>query len=235
MATPPMSPDSSFSQKSPLSASSPYSYKSLTTLEQRVNEFDKTAKYMVKVLEKTKEKIQKCEEEPSVIEHIKLSVAPDAATLISQGDTLILETHGKSPVLSQRLIMTQASLRDAYKEVQNTRITRNGNVVDSSIFLKSQNVHPENQYSPKEKFYTDKKFPASLLSASASKHIQLDDLAEKVLKRTRDLIAKPVDMQSEDELTRRILDIGVSRKDFFFVELAIVPDFAKTGIPVLPM
>ena len=113
--------EESFMQKSPLYTSSPYSYKSMTPLEQRVNEFEKTANYMIRKLEQTKQQIQNCGDGPAVIEHMKLSIAPDAATLISQGDTLILETHGKSQNLSHRLIVTQTSLRDKYKEVQSTK------------------------------------------------------------------------------------------------------------------
>lgn len=76
---------------------------------------------MIKKLEQTREKIDNCEDGPSVVENLKLTIAPDAATLISQGDTLILETHGKSNVLTQRLMDTQAQLRDKFKEVQNSR------------------------------------------------------------------------------------------------------------------
>ena len=108
-------------QKSPLYTSSPYSYKSATPLEQRVNEFEKTANYMIRKLDQTKLQILCCVDGPGAIEHMKLSIAPDAATLISQGDTLILETHGQSQVLSQRLIHTQTSLRDKYLEIQTTK------------------------------------------------------------------------------------------------------------------
>ena len=81
--------------------------------------------------------------------------------------------------------------------------------MDSSILNKDQNLNSENQYSPKEKFYTDKKFPSGLLATNGNA-IKLDDLASKVLKRTSDLIARPVDHKSEADLTRNILDIGVS-------------------------
>lgn len=69
-------------------------------------------------------------------------------------------------------------------------------------------MNADNQYSPKEKYYTDKKFPSDLLAKKEST-VKLDDLASKVLKRTSDLIAKPVDIKSETDLTRRVLDIGV--------------------------
>lgn len=78
----------------------------------------------------------------------------------------------------------------------------------SSILDKDKNLNSDNQYSPKEKYYTDKKFPSDLLATNGSS-VKLDDLASKVLKRTSDLIARPVDFKSEADLTRRILDIGV--------------------------
>jgi DeoR/GlpR family transcriptional regulator of sugar metabolism len=76
---------------------------------------------MIRKLDQTKEKIESCTEGPEVIDHMKLAIAPDAATLISQGDTLILETHGKSGQLTQKLMATQTQLRDKFKEVHNTR------------------------------------------------------------------------------------------------------------------
>lgn len=97
------------------------SYKKLTSLEQRVNEFDKTAKYMIKKLDQIREQLSSCGGGTNTIENLKLTIAPDAATLISQGDTLILETHGKSKTLTQRLMETQANLRDKFKSVQSFR------------------------------------------------------------------------------------------------------------------
>jgi phage shock protein A len=81
----------------------------LTSLEQKVKEFDKTAKYMIKKLDQTKTKIEQCDDGQTKIKLIEL---------ISQGDTLILETHGKSQELSDRLNNTQISLRNKYKEMQ---------------------------------------------------------------------------------------------------------------------
>ena len=51
-----------------------------------------------------------------------MSIAPDAATLISQGDTLIFETHGKaSGSLSQRVMQAQEKLREKFRQVKNLR------------------------------------------------------------------------------------------------------------------
>lgn len=185
-------------------------------LEQRVEQFEKTARYILKKLDQTLEQIRECDNETNAVEHMKLSIAPDAALILSQGDTLILETHGKNSMLTQRLLTIQKELRDKYKDVQNSNTTANGHS-QLSMLEKSQRHDPENQYSPKEKVFVDKKFPADLLrSNSASKHVKLDDLVSKVSKRVYDLISKPVDRASEEELTKRILDIGVSRKNIFF-------------------
>ncbi len=84
-------------------------------------EFDKTAKYMIRKLETTRQTIENCTEGPETIEHLKLSIAPDAATLISQGYTLVLETHGKSTELSATVMKTQASLREKSREMKHAR------------------------------------------------------------------------------------------------------------------
>lgn len=192
---------------------SPFNYKSLTSLDQRVSEFEKTARYTVKKLDQTLKEIENCNEDNSdiSIEHLKQSIAPDAALILSQGDTLILETHGKSPELLERLNIIQLALRDKYKDVQNCNVI-NANVNDSNLLMKEDSVN-DNQYSLKEKVFRDKKFPVDLLR-SPPQSIVLNDLVQKVSKRVNDLIAKPVDLNVEDELNRRILDIGVS--DFFF-------------------
>lgn len=91
------------------------------TLEQRVYEFDKTAKYMIKKLTATRESIEKCTEGPAAVENFKLTIAPDAATLISQGDTLVLETHGKSPDLSNTVMHTQSMLREKFREMKHAQ------------------------------------------------------------------------------------------------------------------
>ena len=197
--------DESFTNAAALmSTSSPFTYKSMTPLDQRVDQFEKTARYMMKKLDQTLQKIQTCNDGVSVIEHMKLSISPDAALILSQGDTLILETHGKNSSLTHRLLAIQKELRDKYKDVQNS------NTSNINLLEKNHNVDPENQYLPKEKVFADKKFPQDLLRSSSTSSIKLEDLVTKVLKRVNDLTAKPVDLSSEDELTKRILDIGVS-------------------------
>lgn len=201
------SPDDSFVGSPPLMTSSPFTYKSMTPLDQRVEQFEKTARYMMKKLDQTLQQIKECDDDgANVIEHMKLSIAPDAALILSQGDTLILETHGKNANLTQRLLTTQKDLRDKYKDVQNSNTTSN-----ISLLEKNHNMDPENQYSPKEKIFADKKFPVDLLRSSSTSSIKLEDLVAKVLKRVNDLISKSIDLSSEDELTKRILDIGVSK------------------------
>lgn len=91
------------------------------SLEQRVFEFDKTAKYMIKKLMATRESIEKCSDDPATIEHLKLTISPDAATLISQGDTLVLETHGKSSDLSNTVMTTQSLLREKFREMKHAQ------------------------------------------------------------------------------------------------------------------
>lgn len=107
----------------------PLSYKrtpSLLSLEQNVDEFEKTARYMIKTLDATRDKIENIIAADDVnyvtnIEHLKFSIQPNAATLISQGDTLVLETHGKSSVLSNRVMKTQSLLREKLREVQQAK------------------------------------------------------------------------------------------------------------------
>lgn len=201
-----------------MSTSSPFTYKSMTPLDQRVDQFEKTARYMMKKLDQTLQNIQTCNDGVSVVEHMKLSIAPDAALILSQGDTLILETHGKDQTLTQRLLAIQKELRDKYKDVQNSNTTTNINLLE-----KNHNMDPENQYSPKEKVFADKKFPVDLLRSTPTSAIKLEDLVSKVLKRVNDLIAKPIDLSSDDELTKRILDIGVSQiVNLFFLSFCCV-------------
>ncbi|XP_055596147.1 dystrophin, isoforms A/C/F/G/H isoform X5 [Uranotaenia lowii] len=177
------------------------SYKKLTSLEHRVDEFEKTAKYMIKKLEQTREQIDSCEENPSVIENLKLTIAPDAATLISQGDTMILETHGKSNLLTQRLMDIQTQLRDKFKEVQNSR---NYNKLNQSLGLSDSMNDSDHSFSDRD-FHQ-------------LKAIKLEEISSKVLKRIGDLLVKPLTKDNEVELTKRILDIKERQEE---VKLAI--------------
>ncbi|XP_039438024.1 dystrophin, isoforms A/C/F/G/H isoform X7 [Culex pipiens pallens] len=155
---------------------------------ERVNEFDKTAKYMIKKLDQIREQLSSCGGGTNTIENLKLTIAPDAATLISQGDTLILETHGKSKTLTQRLMETQANLRDKFKSVQSFR-----NYQDLDATPQQLNSTNDND--------------GSFNDSTHSKSIDLDEITTKVLKRINDLLVKPIAKDNEAELTKRILDI----------------------------
>ncbi|XP_068153853.1 dystrophin, isoforms A/C/F/G/H isoform X4 [Drosophila tropicalis] len=110
--------DSNVTLKSPLSEADPLS------LEQRVEYFDKKAKQMIHKLELTKIKIEQCHE--SEAEDLRLLIAPDAATLISQGDSLVLETHGKQGNFSRLVMRTQIILREKFHEVQQAKSSTTG-------------------------------------------------------------------------------------------------------------
>lgn len=108
-----------------------------SSLSQRVYEFEKTARYMIKKLIETRERIEQDADNCDTIEHLKMSIAPDAATLISQGDTLVLETHGSaSSELSNAVMKIQSILREKFREVQHARCVK-PKIFDSkfSIFI----------------------------------------------------------------------------------------------------
>lgn len=76
---------------------------------------------MIKKLNETRGKIESATSIDAV-EHLKMTIAPDAATLISQGDTLVLETHGNaSAELSNAVIDIQSILRERFREVQHAK------------------------------------------------------------------------------------------------------------------
>ncbi|XP_043946962.1 dystrophin, isoforms A/C/F/G/H isoform X7 [Drosophila biarmipes] len=112
------SDDSNVTLKSPLSEQQPQN------LDDRVREFDKQAKQMIYKLKLTKAKIEQCHE--SEAEDLRLLIAPDAATLISQGDSLVLETHGRQGSISRLVMRTQIILREQFREVQQARSKTSG-------------------------------------------------------------------------------------------------------------
>ncbi|XP_063701703.1 dystrophin, isoforms A/C/F/G/H isoform X4 [Culicoides brevitarsis] len=189
----------------------PEQYKFMISLEQRVTEFEKAANYMVKNLQKTRDMIRECTDGQPVVEQLKLSITPDAATLISQGDTLVFEAHGKSNALTKRLINIQTTLRDKFKEVQHTKPDMEA-FIDPKVLDKDSSHHPENenQNQPKEKFCGDKKFPTDLI---ANKPIDLEEMAEKLIKRVNDLLNKPLNYRSQHELVNRLRDIREKEED----------------------
>lgn len=80
---------------------------------------------MIKKLQETSDKIEAsiaASADPETIDHLKMLVAPDAATLISQGDSLVLETHGNaSPELANTVMEMQSILREKFREVQHAK------------------------------------------------------------------------------------------------------------------
>uniref|UniRef100_A0A6P4ESB9 Dystrophin, isoforms A/C/F/G/H isoform X13 n=1 Tax=Drosophila rhopaloa TaxID=1041015 RepID=A0A6P4ESB9_DRORH len=112
------SDDSNVTLKSPLDEQQPQN------LDDRVREFDKQAKQMIYKLKLTKAKIEQCHE--SEAEDFRLLIAPDAATLISQGDSLVLETHGKQGSISRLVMRSQIILREQFREVQQARSKTSG-------------------------------------------------------------------------------------------------------------
>nr|NP_001262732.1 dystrophin, isoform K [Drosophila melanogaster]AGB96112.1 dystrophin, isoform K [Drosophila melanogaster] len=110
--------DSNVTLKSPISEEQPQN------LDDRVREFDKQAKQMIYKLKLTKAKIEQCHE--SEAEDLRLLIAPDAATLISQGDSLVLETHGRQGSISRLVMRTQIILREQFREVQQARSKTSG-------------------------------------------------------------------------------------------------------------
>ncbi|XP_055693426.1 dystrophin, isoforms A/C/F/G/H isoform X2 [Lutzomyia longipalpis] len=177
------------------------------SLEQRVGEFEKTAKYMVRKLEATRQEIERCDDGFGAVEHLKHLIAPDAATLISQGDSLVLETHGKAGELSQRVMATQGQLREKFREVQHAKMAKLSSSSDGEATAGGEKKPV-------------RKMSAELVSSETARQRQLskdlteiEDIVNKVLQRTRDLIEKPLNDSSADELSKRILDIRERQED----------------------
>uniref|UniRef100_A0A0A1WU22 Protein detached n=1 Tax=Zeugodacus cucurbitae TaxID=28588 RepID=A0A0A1WU22_ZEUCU len=189
LPTSPSLDDSNITLKSPHS-DSPLSFRDNAPLDQRVQTFDKMAKYMIRKMEATREKIEKCNEGEVAIEDLKLLIAPDAATLISQGDSLVLETHGKHGNLSRLVMKTQMILREKFREVQQAK---------SKVPGVPQPIDGSNTPSPR--------------STLEKLNIDLEELVTKGLKRINDLIEKPYDKTSIEALERRLEEISDRRDD----------------------
>ncbi|XP_039948451.1 dystrophin, isoforms A/C/F/G/H isoform X4 [Bactrocera tryoni] len=189
LPTSPSLDDSNITLKSPYSES-PLSFRDNAPLDQRVQTFDKMAKYMIRKMEATKDKIEKCNEGEVAIEDLKLLIAPDAATLISQGDSLVLETHGKQGNLSRLVMKTQIILREKFREVQQAK---------SKVPGVPQPIDGSNTPSPR--------------STLEKLNIDLEELVTKGLKRINDLIEKPYDKASIEALQRRLEEISDRRDD----------------------
>lgn len=68
-------------------------------------------------------------------EDLKLLIAPDAATLISKGDSLVLETHGKQGSISRLVMRTQIILREKFREVQQAKYKNKNKISESHTSL----------------------------------------------------------------------------------------------------
>ncbi|XP_037038480.1 dystrophin, isoforms A/C/F/G/H isoform X6 [Bradysia coprophila] len=191
------------------------SNKNSISLEQRVSEFDKTAQYMIRKLDTTRQTIENCNEGPETIEHLKLSIAPDAATLISQGDTLVLETHGKSTELSATVMKTQSLLREKFREMKHARIPKT--IEWSAEHLqKDQTIQPENHILPKEKSLNDKQLLTGLKSDLLLLRQTSDegsDATKKLIENIMLMISRPLDHSSESELQQQVATIRERQED----------------------
>lgn len=86
----------------------------------RVGSFERRAHEMIQRLLRVYVRLLGCEEDEEV-ENMKMEIAPDAASLISQGDTIVFEANGMPELLSQRMLDIQRELREKFKRVQNFR------------------------------------------------------------------------------------------------------------------
>ncbi|XP_059218790.1 dystrophin, isoforms A/C/F/G/H isoform X11 [Stomoxys calcitrans] len=188
--------DSNITLKSPYSEVPSCKFQT-GTLEQRVAEFEKSAKNMMARLDKTKERIEKNTDGERGVEDLKMLIAPDAATLISQGDSLVLETHGKQGSLSRVVMRSQIILREKFREVQQS---------------KSKALPAPKDCSGS---------PYSSLDKVSMKGVNLEELICKGLKRVNDLIARPVDRKSSEDLEKRLSEINDRRDDLKLIVNAI--------------
>lgn len=144
----------------------------------------------------------------SAIDHLRRSIIPDAATLISQGYSLVLETDGKYPELSQRVVRMQTELRDRFQDLQNSRSPAK---LDDS-YLQNSPVDNQNILSQREKHIIDKKITITLKSKyqkSQMTDADVEELTAKILKNVANLIGKNVNRLSEVDLTNHIMEIKV--------------------------
>lgn len=70
-----------------------------------------TANDMIAKLTDTLQAIEKADSKSDTVENLKMSIAPDAATLISQGVSLVLETHEYNSELSAAVMKIQTTLK----------------------------------------------------------------------------------------------------------------------------
>lgn len=97
---------------------------SVEVISDRVGVFERNAQEMTQRLLRVYVHLLGCEDDQQ-IDDLRMKIAPDAATLISQGDTIVFETPGMPELLSQRMLDIQQELRDKFKRVQNYRYRHN--------------------------------------------------------------------------------------------------------------
>lgn len=184
----------------------PSSIRDPTSLSHRVYEFEKMAKWMIRKLDVTREQIQRCTDGPDAVEHLKLSISPDAATLISQGDTLVLETHGKSTELSGTVMLVQSQLRDKFREMKCGRMAKGepqSAVIASDDSQKLSNISAApNQNVPKENKCVDKQLLSSEFLVAGSPN-------DKVIQEIVCFVVESIDGLNGGELEQRVARIQV--------------------------
>lgn len=89
-------------------------------INDRVGAFERNANEMIQRLLRVYVHLLGCDDDRQV-EDMQMDIAPDAASLISQGDTIVFEANGMPELLSQRMLDIQHELREKFKRVQNFR------------------------------------------------------------------------------------------------------------------
>lgn len=175
------------------------------SLSQRVHEFEKTARYTIKKLMETRENIEAAANN-DVVEHLKMSIAPDAATLISQGDTLVLETHGTSTELSAAVMKVQAVMREKFREVQHAK-SKNIDDLGLDQSIESNNNDELKQSPNREDEKLNKKQNVD----------NIDQGAQIVSNKISKFIQTPYDENDEDALNQRFVQIQVKENCMEFM------------------
>lgn len=153
-------------------------------ISDRVGDFERNAQDMIQRLLRVYVLLLGCEDDQQV-EDLQMEIAPDAATLISQGDTIVFETKGMPELLSQRMMDIQNELREKFKRVQYYRRSR------------SDAAKPTmNEFRERER--------------ELNRNLdEIEGIIEKVLRQTKDLLGQTWNDSSVDELSNRISHIKV--------------------------
>lgn len=161
----------------------------------RVGAFEKNAQEMIQILLRVYVQLLGCEDDQEV-DDMKMNIAPEAASLISQGDTLAFEANGMPELLSQRMLDIQRELREKFKRVQ--MFKRSG----------SEKSRPTtSDYKERER--------------ELNKNLgEIEEIIEKVLKQTKDLLGQTWNDSSVNELSNRISHIKVSTSARVFTNTA---------------